>query len=87
MLARWAASLSPKLVAWRESRTGFFGAYAAGCTKIAAPQLWRDDACGMDGKHGFIDVGNGRQKSLLRGFESVLRGVEFREMYVWSYLR
>ena len=51
-------------------------AYAAGCTKIAAPQLWRDDACGMDGKHGFIDVGNGRQKSLLRGFESVLRGVE-----------
>lgn len=54
----------------------FPAAYAAGWTEIAVPQLWGDDAWGMDGKHGFIDVGNGRQKSLLRGFESVLRGVE-----------
>ena len=75
-LARWAASLSPKLAAWREGGTGLPAAYAAGWTEIAVPQLWGDDAWGMDGKHGFIDVGNGRQKSLLRGFESVLRGVE-----------
>ena len=38
----------------------FPAAYAAGWREIAAPQLCGDDACGMDGKDGFMDVGNRR---------------------------
>lgn len=60
MLARWAASLSPKLAAWREGGTVLPAAYAAGCTKIAAPQLRGESTCRTDRKHGFIDVGNRR---------------------------
>jgi len=56
-LARWAATLSPKLAAWREGRGAFPAAYAAGCIEIAAPQLWGDGAWRTVRGNRFTGVG------------------------------